>query len=213
MEVSIPFGTKKETLQGLCEIPPEAKGIVLFAHGSGSSRMSLRNRRVAEALQNKGIATLLFDLLTADEEIVDNVTAELRFNIPLLTDRLIDATRWTMKEHSTLAIGYFGASTGAAAALAAAAQLGSVIRAIVSRGGRPDLADKALAKVVSPTLLIVGSRDSTVISLNKIAYDALGCTKKLHIIHGATHLFEEPGKMEEVTQAALTWFQTHLIQE
>ena len=210
MEIEIPIGTLKEKLPGLLEIPRQARGIVLFAHGSGSSRLSPRNQLVAGSLQNSGIATLLFDLLTSAEEAIDDLTAELRFNIPFLATRLLDATRWIVKQHPALSIGYFGASTGAAAALVAAAELGPLVRAVVSRGGRPDLAQKALAKVVSPTLLIVGSLDTTVISLNEIARDALTCTKKLLIIPGATHLFEEKGKMDEVTQAALEWFKKFL---
>jgi putative phosphoribosyl transferase len=210
MDVHISFGSKKQTLAGLLCIPPHATSIVLFAHGSGSSRLSLRNQRVAEKLQRGGIATLLFDLLTSDEEAIDDVTAELRFNILFLASRLIAATHWIMKEHPELHIGYFGASTGAAAALVAAAELQSTIRAIVSRGGRPDLAKTALSRVVPPTLLIVGSLDTEVMSLNEIAHDALTCTKKILVIPGATHLFEEPGKLDDVTCAALEWFKTYL---
>jgi len=210
MEVKIPISHKKQTLPGLLEIPSNAKGIVLFAHGSGSSRLSPRNQYVAKSLQNSGIATLLFDLLTVEEEAIDDQTAELRFNIPFLAARLSDATRWIIKHYPNLTIGYFGASTGAAAALVAAAEFGSKINAVVSRGGRPDLAKNALSQVISPTLLIVGSLDITVISLNEMARDALTCTKKLNIIEGATHLFEEKGKMEAVTKAALEWFNTYL---
>ena len=210
MEVQIPIGKTKETLQGLLEIPSHAKGIVLFAHGSGSSRMSPRNQSVARSLQKNGIATLLFDLLTAEEEAVDDLTAELRFDIPFLANRLLDATRWILRQHPALSIGYFGASTGAAAALVAAAELGSVVHAVVSRGGRPDLAKKSLPKVTSPTLLIVGGLDTEVIALNEIAEDALACTKEILIISGATHLFEEKGKMEEVTRDALEWFKKFL---
>ena len=210
-EVSIPVETT--TLKGNLAIPPGATEIVLFAHGTGSSRHSPRNRFVAETLQGRGMATLLFDLLTRKEETVDVVTAEMRFDIPFLSDRLLGATRWAMRFPATknLKIGYFGASTGAAAALVAAAQLPEVIAAVVSRGGRPDLAHHALADVKAPTLLIVGGEDEPVIGMNGYALDKLGCAeKKLLIIPGATHLFEEPGTLEEVASVAADWFATHL---
>ena len=203
MDVTIPFENKK--LSGILEIPPSPIGIVLFAHGSGSSRLSPRNQMVAHYLQKNRLATLLFDLLTPEEEVVDEITAELRFNIPLLAKRLIHSTRWVIDEHPHLPIGYFGASTGAAAALVAAAEMGPTIRAVVSRGGRPDLAKDALSHVKAPTLLIVGGLDTTVISLNEQALALLSCTKKLMIIEGASHLFEEAGTMEQVSLATKQW--------
>jgi len=200
------------TLEGTLAIPDDALGLVLFAHGSGSSRHSPRNRFVAEVLQSKRIATLLFDLLTRSEESVDQRTAELRFDIPFLAERLIGATRWVQKFPAAkdLNIGYFGASTGAGAALVAAAELPESISAVVSRGGRPDLAAAALRSVRAPTLLIVGGHDVPVIDMNREALAALRCTeKKLMIIPGATHLFEEPGTLEEVARAAADWFARH----
>lgn len=208
-EIQIPIGPKKESLSGMLEIPKSAISIVIFAHGSGSSRFSVRNQHVAKEFQKNGIATLLFDLLTTDEEVMDEVTAELRFNIPLLAKRLVEVTRYIMKKHPNLSIGFFGASTGAAAALVAAAELGTSIRAVVSRGGRPDLAKESLSRVVSPTLLLVGGFDTEVIYLNELAEKSLACPKKLQIIAGATHLFEEKGKLDEVTQAALDWFKNY----
>ena len=210
-EVSL--AVEKTTLKGFLAIPPGARQIVLFAHGSGSSRHSPRNRFVAETLQARGIATLLFDLLTPGEEAVDDVTAELRFNIPFLAERLMGATRWVTAFPATkdMKVGLFGASTGAAAALVAAAQLPGVIAAVVSRGGRPDLAHHALADVKAPTLLIVGGEDEPVIGMNGCALDKLGCAeKKMMIISGATHLFEEPGALEEVARLAADWFASHL---
>lgn len=210
-EVSINCG--KVTLEGALGLPKSASGIVLFAHGSGSSRRSPRNRFVARALQSEGIATLLFDLLTHDEEIEDRRTAQLRFDIQLLAKRLIGATRWVMQNPRIhgLKIGYFGASTGAGAALAAAAQLRETVAAVVSRGGRPDLAGEALGLVRAPTLLIVGGNDEHVIQLNRQALARLReAAKKLVIIPGATHLFEEPGALEEVARAAGKWFSHYL---
>ncbi len=201
----------KNTLQGVLRVPPGADGIVLFAHGSGSGRLSPRNTFVAERLSNAGLATFLLDLLTADEEEIDSVTAELRFNIPLLTDRLVAATHWT-HEHPELgrhAIGYFGASTGAAAALGAATRVREVA-AVVSRGGRPDLAGPALAKVRAPTLLIVGGDDREVLALNRGALAQLNCEARLEIVPHATHLFEEPGTLERVASLAADWFVRHL---
>ena len=209
-EISIPV--ENTTLKGTLAIPAGATHIVLFAHGSGSSRHSPRNRFVAQVLQSQGMATLLFDLLTRKEETVDDVTAELRFDIPFLAERLIGATRWVQKFPATkdMKVGYFGASTGAAAALVAAAKLPDLIAAVVSRGGRPDLAHHALADVKAPTLLIVGGNDEPVIGMNGFALDKLGCAeKKLLIIPGATHLFEEPGTLEEVARVAATWFALH----
>lgn len=196
-------------MEGLLELPPRALGIVLFAHGSGSSRHSPRNNYVARVLHGQGIGTLLLDLLTLAEDL----DYQTRFDIDLLTHRLLVATRWVKLQAPTryLPIGYFGASTGAAAALQAAAALGPQIAAVVSRGGRPDLAGPHdLARVDCPTLLLVGGRDAEVIELNREAYDQLHCTKALNIIPGATHLFEEAGTLEQVASQAATWFGQHL---
>jgi putative phosphoribosyl transferase len=193
-------------LEGLFASPPEAKGVVLFSHGSGSSRHSPRNNYVAGILRQSGIATFLFDLLTKEEDR----EYQTRFNIPLLTRRLIDTTRWLIKNQRHLPIGYFGASTGAAAAFEAAAELPSEIDAVVSRGGRPDLAWNALPLVKSPSLLVVGGKDKEVIDLNRLAFDRLSCQKELVIIPGATHLFEEPGTLEEVAKLAVNWFSRFL---
>ncbi len=198
-------------LPGFVDVPANAKGIVIFAHGSGSSRMSPRNRTVARALNQSGIATLLFDLLMPEEEFDrGNV-----FDIPLLSTRLVLATRWVrdQPELTALPIGYFGASTGAGAALMAATEVPDEIAAIVSRGGRPDLAGEALRRVVAPTLLIVGGSDSQVIVLNTQAYDLLQCERRLEIVPGATHLFEEPGTMQVVTRLAIDWFSRFLGSE
>lgn len=199
------------TLEGVLRVPPGARGIVLFVHGSGSGRLSPRNTYVAEQLADAGLATLLFDLLTSEEEAIDAATAQLRFDIPLLTSRLLAATAWTRSQPQlqNLNIGYFGASTGAAAALAAAARAPD-IRAIVSRGGRPDLAGSALAQVRAPTLLIVGSHDQEVLALNRRALAKLRCQARLEIVPGATHLFVEPGALECVASLAATWFERHL---
>jgi len=193
-------------------IPAGATGVVLFAHGSGSSRYSARNRYVAGVLQQGGLATLLLDLLTEAEEQVDLRTRHLRFDIELLAARLIEATDWVHREPATrgLSMGYFGASTGAAAALVAAAKRPSMIDAVVSRGGRPDLAGSALPRVLAPTLLIVGGDDHQVIKLNQEAFAKLRCEKHLAIVPGATHLFEEPGTLEQVSKLALDWFGQHL---
>ncbi len=209
--VQVPAGTV--ALEGDLSIPEGARGIVLFAHGSGSSRHSPRNRRVAAALQEGGLATLLIDLLTPKEEEVDLQTAHLRFDIGLLAERLVDATDWLMHHDDTqmLRIGYFGASTGAGAALVAAAERPGAVGAVVSRGGRPDLAGSALSRVRSPTLLIVGARDTTVVHLNKQAFERLHVEKRLEIVPGATHLFEEPGALDRVAELAREWFQLHLI--
>lgn len=194
-------------------IPSGAKGIVLFAHGSGSSRFSPRNRAVASRLQDAKIATLLLDLLTIDEERAEAATGQFRFDIGLLTSRLVAATRWVgqQPELRSLPIAYFGASTGAAAAIAAAAALPTTVRTVVSRGGRPDLADKALEALTVPTLLIVGGMDTVVINLNRDALGRLRCVKKLEIVPRAGHLFEEPGALEQVSQLARDWFERYLI--
>ena len=199
------------TLKANLGMPVDPSGIVLFAHGSGSSRHSPRNVQVANVLQKRGIATLLMDLLTEREEEIDERTSQLRFNIFLLARRLAGATGWTMRrpELCHLRVGYFGASTGAAAALVAASHIPQ-IAAIVSRGGRPDLAGEALASLAAPTLLIVGGNDEPVIYLNEHALEKLGCAeKKMIIVPGATHLFEEPGALEEVARLAADWFSSH----
>jgi dienelactone hydrolase len=209
-EVRIPVRTV--VLEGDLRIPHQAPGIVLFARGSGSGRHSPRNQFVARSLQATGLGTLLFDLLTRDEEAVDLVTRHLRFDIGLLAERLVAASRWlrTVPAMRAPAIGYFGASTGGGAALVAAAELGDEIGAVVSRGGRPDLAGEALVRVRTPTLLIVGGRDEAVIELNRQALALLRCEKQLRIVPGATHLFEEPGTLEEVARLAGEWFGRHL---
>jgi dienelactone hydrolase len=207
-EVEIP--AREVTLSGELNIPRNAAGVVLFAHGSGSSRYSPRNRHVARTIRNAGVGTLLFDLLTRDEEAIDAYTRHLRFDIGLLADRLVNATYWLKGEFDHLRAGYFGASTGAAAALVAAAQLGKIVGAVVSRGGRPDLAADSLPLVKAPTLLIVGGLDYPVIEMNRQAYAHLRCEKEIEIVPGATHLFEEPGTMDQVAHLAAEWFQTHL---
>ncbi|MDO9048856.1 MAG: dienelactone hydrolase family protein [Methylobacter sp.] len=206
IDVSIAF--KDFSLPGLLAVPEHAKGLVVFAHGSGSSRFSRRNRFVAEILNEAGIATLLFDLLTAEEEDIDQRTRELRFDIGLLTDRLIGVIDWVSRNEATSAfpIGLFGASTGAAAALAAAASRADKVAAVVSRGGRPDLALGHLAKVKAPTLLIVGGEDEIVIELNRQAAKQLLVEYSLKIVPVATHLFEEKGKLEQVADLACDWF-------
>lgn len=206
---TIPAGNVE--LDGDLVLPPHAQGIVLFVHGSGSSRHSSRNRYVAGVLQSVGIATLLFDLLTEDEEAIDLHTRHLRFDIGLLAERLMLVTQWVQHQAQTrnLEIGYFGASTGGGAALVAAAALGKQISAVVSRGGRPDLAGEALVHVRSPTLLLVGGRDEPVIELNREAYAQLHCEKALEIVPAASHLFEEPGKLEEVAKLSARWFSHH----
>jgi putative phosphoribosyl transferase len=199
-----PFG-----LQGTLDLPErQAQGLILFAHGSGSSRLSPRNTQVAAALRRAGLATLLFDLLSEDEA----ANRANVFDIPLLAERLVAATRWALSSPAagSLPIGYFGASTGAAAALVAAAQLGDVVGAVVSRGGRPDLAADALPRVRAPTLLIVGGDDVEVLALNRIALRALRCEGMIEVVPGATHLFEEPGALEAVTELARRWFVKHL---
>jgi putative phosphoribosyl transferase len=204
--------TDSVTLQGNLAIPEGAEGLVLFAHGSGSSRFSPRNRFVARVLREGGLATLLIDLLTSEEEAVDIRTRELRFDIDLLASRLTGTTDWLLRQDITRAlnIGYFGSSTGAAAALVAAAERSDVVSAIVSRGGRPDLAAAVLGQVEAPTLLIVGGRDYQVLDLNEQALAQLEAEKKLEIVPGATHLFEEPGALEQVAELARDWFQRYL---
>jgi putative phosphoribosyl transferase len=199
-------------LGGELELSPQSTGIIVFAHGSGSSRHSPRNQHVARVLHEAGMGTLLFDLLTPEEEQAEANTGRLRFNIPLLAQRLVAATRWVWDKETTrdLNTGFFGASTGAAAALAAAAELRHTISAVVSRGGRPDLADAALDEVEAGTLLIVGGNDLPVISANEDAYGRLRCEKALRIVPGASHLFAEPGTLEQVARMASDWFAHHL---
>lgn len=208
--IRIPCGAAM--LEGDLAVPPAANGLILFAHGSGSSRHSTRNRQVAAGLQRRGLATLLFDLLTAGEEQVDLQTRQHRFDIPLLASRMVFATEWVAQQPrlGLLPIGYFGASTGSAAALNAAARPGARVAAVVSRGGRPDLAGDALPAVRCPTLLVVGGADHGVIELNQQAARALRCHKALEIVPGASHLFEEPGTLERVEELAGDWFERHL---
>jgi len=209
-EVEIQAG--HAVLSGNLTIPDGAVALVLFAHGSGSSRHSPRNQFVARTLNDAGLATLLFDLLTQEEEATDMHTREHRFNIGLLAERLVHATRWAKQQEETrdLRIGYFGSSTGGAAALVAAAEIPQDVAAVVSRGGRPDLAGDALPKVQAPTLLIIGGNDDIVIELNEMARDQMRCEVKLEIVPGATHLFEEPGTLEKVANLASDWFNAHL---
>ncbi len=208
--VEIRIGDK--TIMGNLTIPQGAQSIVLFAHGSGSSRFSPRNKYVAGMLHESNIATLLIDLLTMEEENVDEATGQFRFDVDMLAQRLVDVTEWLRSEPATmnLRIGYFGASTGAAAALIAAAKLLDNIKAVVSRGGRPDLADEHLAKVRAPTLLIVGGDDPEVLELNKQALKQIRTEKKLEIVPGATHLFEEPGTLHEAAILAREWFAKYI---
>ena len=198
-------------LEGDLSIPDGAQGVVLFAHGSGSSRHSPRNQFVARTIREAGVGTLLFDLLTKEEEAVDMHTAHLRFDIGLLATRLIDATYWIKGELDYLNVGYFGSSTGGGAALVAAAQLADKVGAVVSRGGRPDLAGDALPQVQSATLLVVGGLDYPVIEMNRAALARLRCEKEMKIVPGATHLFEERGTLEQVADLAADWFQRHLV--
>lgn len=209
-EVAIPLDGI--VLHGDLTVPADARGVVIFAHGTGSSRFSPRNRAVAATLNAGGFATLLLDLLPPDEERVDAVTRQHRFDIERLTTRLVGATLWVTRQAATrlLPIGYFGASTGAAAALAAAARLRDVVRAVVSRGGRPDLAGASLRLVRAPTLLIVGGDDAVVLDLNQDALAHLGGWKTMDVIPGASHLFVEPGTLEEVARLARQWFAEHL---
>ena len=209
-EVLIPV--ERVNLLGDLFLPEQTTGIVLFAHGSGSSRYSPRNQFVAQVIRDAGVGTLLFDLLTREEEAIDAHTRRLRFDIQLLKHRLLGATHWIRNQAETkdLKMGFFGASTGAAAALMAAAELGEKVSAVVSRGGRPDLAGALLARVTAPTLLLVGGCDEVVLQLNEEAYEKLQCQKELVVIPGATHLFEERGALEEVAQTAAHWFHHYL---
>jgi putative phosphoribosyl transferase len=207
-DVQIRSGTA--VLEGDLSIPAGAQGVVLFAHGSGSSRHSPRNQFVARTIREAGVGTLLFDLLTKEEEAIDVHTRHLRFDIGLLAERLIDATYWLKGDLSHLSVGFFGSSTGGGAALVAAAELGESVGAVVSRGGRPDLAGDALPQVKCPTLLIVGGLDYPVIEMNQEAFARLRCEKELKIVPDATHLFEEPGTLEEVARLAADWFQRQL---
>ena len=212
-EETLVIALKDARLRGDLRVPAGAAGIVIFAHGSGSGRLSPRNRLIAEHLFEKKIGSLLFDLLTEDEETRDMGTGAFRFDIPFLTERLCAATDWLAArlpaQKRELPLGYFGASTGAAAALTAAAAKPGLIKAVVSRGGRPDLAAAALAEVRAPTLLIVGGRDTVVIKLNQDAYRDIRAPKDIYIVPDATHLFEEPGALEEVAAAAAKWFGRH----
>jgi len=209
-EVQIP--NERAVLSGILTIPEDAAALVLFAHGSGSSRHSPRNQFVARTLNRASLGTLLFDLLTPEEEALDIHTREHRFNIDLLAERLVHATNWAaqQKESRDLQIGYFGSSTGGAAALVAAAELPQDVGAVVCRGGRPDLAGVALPKVQAPTLLIVGGDDDTVIELNEMAREQMRCEVKLEFIPGATHLFEEPDALEQVAKLASEWLTLYL---
>jgi pimeloyl-ACP methyl ester carboxylesterase len=209
-EVEIIIGSK--TLHGQLALPHAARGLVMFIHGSGSSRHSPRNQQVAADLQQGGLATLLFDLLTQPEESFDLQTGEFRFNIPYLAQRVLEVTDWVLQQDqlATLPIGYFGASTGAAAALVAAALRPTSIDAVVSRGGRPDLASDELPLVQAPTLLIVGSKDPETLKLNEQAIVQMRCEREMRIVPAATHLFEEPGALERVTQLARGWFKRYL---
>ncbi len=199
-------------LGGSLGVPPEAVGLVIFAHGSGSSRFSPRNRAVAGALREAGLATLLFDLLSPEEEAEDDVTGALRFDIPFLARRLLEVLAWAARQPEVAhpRVGLFGSSTGAAAALVAAALRPEAVSAVVSRGGRADLAGPVLARVEAPTLLIVGGEDTGVLALNEEAHARLGAVKELRVLPGATHLFEEPGALEQVARLAAGWFVRHL---
>ncbi|MFM0511690.1 dienelactone hydrolase family protein [Paraburkholderia sp. RL17-373-BIF-A] len=211
-DVSIPSGNV--LLEGILAIPAESHGVIAFAHGSGSTRFSRRNQDVAAVLQQAGLATLLFDLLTAEENSQDVETGLYRFNIPLLARRLIDAIDWlaALPATATFDVGLFGASTGAGAALIAAAARPARVRAVVSRGGRPDLADDALPRVRAPTLLLVGALDTEVIELNETAARRLACEHRMVLVPRATHLFEEPGTLEEVARLAAAWFSNYIPQ-
>lgn len=210
VEIDQPHGVG--VMRGDLVLPADAPGVVVFAHGSGSSRHSPRNRMVAENFQRRGLGTLLMDLLTKEEEAVDERTRHLRFDIGLLAERLVGTAAWLAGESATkqMPIGYFGASTGAAAALVASGRHPAGVAAVVSRGGRPDLAEGWLTQVRAPTLLIVGALDTSVVELNRAAYDQLGGERALEVVAGATHLFEEPGTLDEVARLAGDWFARHL---
>jgi putative phosphoribosyl transferase len=211
--VEVAISVDGARLAGVLETPDACSGIVLFAHGSGSGRHSPRNRQVAGALQSAGIGTLLLDLLTAEEDEEDRYTARIRFDVGLLARRLAGATEWVLAQDDGrgMPIGYFGASTGAAAALIAAADLEERVAAVVSRGGRADLAGAALERVTAPALLVVGERDGEVLDLNREAYARMHCTRELVVVPCATHLFEEPGALEQVSALATEWFLRHLL--
>lgn len=213
MDIKVPINA--HFLEGKLDIPEDALGLVVFAHGSGSSRFSKRNQAVSEHFNKHKLATLLFDLLTPEEEIIDEYTREFRFNIPLLGERILLVSHWLEKQEMTnnLSLGYFGASTGAGAALIAAAKLPDKVKAVVSRGGRPDLAGNALLLVKAPSLFLVGELDEQVITLNEIAMEKLSCEKQLIIIKHASHLFEEPHTLEKVSEFAKDWFVTHFQEE
>ncbi|MBP1149355.1 alpha/beta family hydrolase [Methylocaldum sp. RMAD-M] len=210
--IEFPVGPAGVTLSGSLFIPDQPQGLVIFAHGSGSSRFSPRNQAVADFLNRADLATLLFDLLTAEEHEVDQYTRQFRFDIGLLTDRLVGAIDWATQYELTtdLSFGLFGASTGAAAALRAAAERPESVAAVVSRGGRPDLAEERLPEVLAPTLLIVGGYDDVVIELNRLAAERMNAVNRLEIVPGATHLFEEPGTLEKVEELARDWFLKYL---
>src|SRR5215472_2680681 len=207
--------SERAVLSGNLTIPQDTVALVLFAHGSGSSRHSPRNQFVARTLNDAGLGTLLFDLLTPDEESIDTYTREHRFNIGLLAQRLVHVTKWAKQQEETrdLRVGYFGSSTGGGAALVAAAEIPQLVGAVVSRGGRPDLAGDALPKVQAPILLIVGGNDDIVIELNEMARDQMRCEVKLEIVPGATHLFEEPGALKKVAKLASDWFVKNLTRK
>lgn len=211
-EVSLSIPCQDAHLEGILNLPENTRGLVLFVHGSGSSRFSSRNQFVAEVLNTARLGTLLFDLLTAEEDAIDTRTREFRFNIPLLADRLLDVIAWCRQDPRVhdLPLGLFGASTGAAAALIAAAKDPKQVKAVVSRGGRPDLAEEYLLQVRAPTLLIVGENDHEVIILNQNAYAQMPCFKEIAIVPGATHLFEEAGSLDEVARLAKSWFFQYL---
>jgi putative phosphoribosyl transferase len=211
-QLELRIDLRSAVLEADLSLPGTARGVVLFAHGSGSSRFSPRNRQVARQLNEAQLATVLADLLTPAEEAIDERTRQLRFDIQLLAERLVELTDWLRADTrtATLNIGYFGASTGAGSALVAAAQRPDTVRAVVSRGGRPDLAGQALARVRAPTLLIVGGNDGAVIDLNRQALGLLHSQKQLAIVPGATHLFEEPGALDTVSALARDWFLGHL---
>lgn len=211
MKESIQIKIGKNLFDGELWIPASAKGLVIFVHGSGSSRFSPRNQAVAKFFNQQGLGTLLIDFLTREEDLLDSETREFRFDIKMLASRLKEFTQWLVKNEKTksLPLGYFGSSTGAAAALIGAAENGSVVKAVVSRGGRPDLASTHLAKVRAPVLLIVGGADAEVLELNKLAYEKLNCEKELKVVPEATHLFEEEGALEEVAMLSNSWFHAH----
>jgi len=212
IEGSVHIRAGNVDLEGELRVPEHATGIVIFAHGSGSSRFSPRNQFVAQVLRNAHVGTLLFDLLTAEEEREEQYTHHLRFDIGMLARRLVDTHEWLATDYAPyFPIGFFGSSTGGGAALVAASELGGEIKAVVSRGGRPDLADEALPRVVSPTLLIVGQLDEEVIKLNRAAYRELQCEKKIEIIPTASHLFEERGTLKAAADLAASWFSRHFL--